>query len=272
MNTKPGVVKRFVVPVVAQREVAEDHFELELARPEALGDPVPGQFVSVLCRSAEGYDPLLRRPFSIYRVEADTFSVLYRAAGRGTRILSRARPGERVDMLGPLGRGFDIAPAQTGGRAILVGGGVGVPPIFHLAQVLSRRGVAVEACLGFASSRRAFGLAQWRRLGVEPQVATDDGSLGRRALVTELLHEAFERGAAPVFACGPRPMLAAVVQLAQAAGVPVQVAMEEWMACGVGACLSCVCRVRTEHGTAWARVCREGPVFDGYKVVWSDGC
>lgn len=265
------MAKRFVVPIVAQREVAEDHFELELVRPDELGEPVPGQFVGVLCRDGEGYDPLLRRPFSLYRVEADTFSILYRASGRGTRILTRARAGDKVDVLGPLGSGFDLSAAEAGGRAILVGGGVGVPPIFHLSQALGQRGVTVDVCVGFASARRAFGLADWRRLGVEPQVATDDGSLGRRGYVTELLEEALGRGPAPVFACGPRPMLAAVARLAQGAGAPVQVAMEEWMGCGVGACLSCVCLVRSEHGTRWARVCREGPVFDGSKVVWSDG-
>lgn len=260
---------QYLLEIIDQREVAPDHFELVLPRVEQLRAAEPGQFVAVLARSPESCDPLLRRPFSIYRATGDRFSLLYRVVGRGTRWLSRCRPGERIDCVGPLGRGFTYADLAPGARVVLVGGGVGIPPLFFLSQALQRRGILPEVFAGFASLGHVVGITEWQAAGVEPVLATDDGSAGHRGYVTDVVARRLAQGGVDrVYACGPRPMLANVAALASRYGVECQVAMEEWMACGVGVCLSCVCRIKEDGGNRWVRVCREGPVLDGRKVVW----
>ena len=258
------------VAVLRQRQVAPDHWELVLERTGPLREAEPGQFVNVSVRWSGSYDPLLRRPFSFFRESEEGISLLYRVVGRGTRRLAELREGDEVDLVGPLGNGF--AYRDLDGPALLVGGGTGVPPIFHLSQRLARAGMEHEVFVGFSTAAYAIGLEEWRDLGVDVRVATDDGSVGARGFVTLLLDERLKRGKVRrVYACGPKPMLRAVAQLAAACGVPSQVAMEEWMGCGLGVCLSCVCKVKAPDGRArWARVCREGPVFSGDEVVWSD--
>lgn len=184
--------------------------------------------------------------------------------------MAELQEGDVVDLVGPLGSGF--AYRDLDGPALLVGGGTGVPPIFHLSQRLVGAGMEHEVLVGFSTAAYALGLEEWRELGVEVRVATDDGSLGAPGFVTLLLEERLRRGPVRrIYACGPRPMLRAVARLASTYGVPSQVAMEEWMGCGLGVCLSCVCKVKAAGGQArWARVCREGPVFSGDEVVWSD--
>lgn len=265
------MAKQVRLEVIEHRQIAEDHFELRFPKVAPFGQAQPGQFVNVACSQAPSLDPLLRRPFSFYRVDDQSFSIVYRVVGRGTALLSRIRPGAHLDLLGPLGTGFPLTPWQGPGRALLVGGGVGVPPIFHLSQELQRRNLAFAVLTGFATSACAIGIEDWRARGIEPLVATDDGSLGHHGFVTDLLAQALQEPVTRVYACGPRPMLAKVVELADASGVDVYVAMEEWMACGVGVCLSCVCPVQTDDGVILQRVCSEGPVFDGRKVVWSGG-
>jgi len=265
--------------VLEHRMVAPGHFELVLPLERGMREAAPGQFVNIACRAEGALDPLLRRPFSVYWVEGDAFAVLYRVVGRGTRLLSQVKAGDFVDVVGPLGRGFDIEPfaqaSKRGERLVLAGGGVGVPPLYFLSQRLSEEGIPFTVAVGFAGRDQIVAVDRWRARGVEPAISTVDGSAGRRGLVTDLLEEAFAAAAhdgrvAGVFACGPVRMLAAVARIAAERGVPSQVAMEEWMGCGLGVCLSCVTKVRGEGGSLeWARVCREGPVFDGAKVVWS---
>lgn len=272
-NRLPEVIR---LPVLDHREVAEGHWELVLPLEGGLADVVPGQFVNVLCRDIAAYDPLLRRPFSVYWANGDRFGVMYRVVGRGTRLLSRLRAGDTVDLVGPLGRGFDWLPFKDrqGGRLVLVGGGVGVPPIYFLSERLKADGLSHTALVGFAGAKQIVAVDRWRSGGVEPGIATVDGSVGHPGFVTDLLQAALEQRdfGAPVmgvFACGPAAMLAAVSEICKRHEVPCQVALEEWMGCGLGVCLSCVCKVQGETGEPeWARVCREGPVFDGAKVVW----
>jgi|SRR5690606_15749849 len=263
---------QYLLEIIDHREVAPGYFELTLPQIGELARAEPGQFVNVLVRAPESFDPLLRRPLSIYRIAEDRFSLLYRVVGRGTRRLSQLRAGDVLDCVGPLGRGFTYRDLLPGAKVVLVGGGVGIPPLVFLSQKLLENGIVPEVFAGFASAEHVVGLNAWREAGLEPVVSTDDGSLGHRGYVTEVFAERLTRGSVErVYTCGPRPMLAKVATLAGRFGVACQVAMEEWMACGIGVCLSCVTKVQEDGAIRWARVCREGPVFDGRKVVWQGG-
>lgn len=260
--------EQFTVEVIEQRVVAKDHLEMVVSGHPALERAVPGQFVNVAVSNPLSYDPLLRRPFSLYRRLADNrFSLLYRVVGRGTQLLSQMVPGDVVDILGPLGKGFAIEPSMQ--KPVLVGGGVGVPPLFYWAQQALVDRYPVQAFLGFATADFVICAAEFEALGVAVHLTTDDGSAGRRGLVTAPLAEALAAGEVDsVYACGPRPMLAAVSALCQEHGIPAQLALEEWMGCGVGACLSCVVQCHTPEGPAYRRVCKEGPVFQAGEVCF----
>lgn len=265
------MAQRSLLEIVDHRPVAPGHWELVLPKTESLAKAAPGQFVMLSARGPSSYDPLLRRPISIYRVEESSWSVLYRVVGRGTAALATLKPGDVVDCFGPLGRGYVFHDLEEGAPVALVGGGIGAPPLFFLSQRLKEAGIIPEVFVGFATSAHVVAVADWETMGVAVRVSTDDGSRGRRGFVTELLAERLTRGRIRrIFACGPRPMLKAVARMARDEEIECQIAMEEWMACGIGVCLSCVVRVRAGSGEAWARVCREGPVFDGREVVWPD--
>jgi dihydroorotate dehydrogenase electron transfer subunit len=218
--------------------------------------PRPGQFYMLAAAERWGGGaaerPYLPRAFSFARAREDgTLEFLLEAVGPGTERLAELRPGDGLALVGPLGIGFDVAPSG-GSRPLLVGGGIGVAPIVCLSDEL---GPGAEVLLGF---RGAAWAEAARLFGGEPEVATDDGSAGRQALVTELLRERLDAGDAAVFACGPPPMLEAVRALCAARGVPAQLALESGMACGFGACFGCV--VPTREG--YVRLCVDGPVLD----------
>lgn len=257
----------FTTTLIAQRPIAHDHYEMILSHHPAFDQALPGQFIDVQVSSSGGSDPLLRRPFSLYRrFPNGNYSLVYRVVGRGTAALAKLRPGDSVNILGPLGRGFsEVAGA---GRVALVGGGVGVPPVLFLAQHLHGK-ADMKAILGFGTGELAFGASEFADLGVETTLTTVDGSLGRKGMVTEPLNELLAGGWCEViYACGPKPMLAAVAALSDRFGIPAQLSFEESMACGVGACLSCVLPVKSEGGVTYHRVCNEGPVFDSREVVF----
>jgi dihydroorotate dehydrogenase electron transfer subunit len=194
-----------------------------------------------------------------------TFEIVFDVVGAGTRALAGLRPHDVVDALGPLGRAFD--PPQAPAGCVLVGGGYGTAPLFFLATELRARGCRVDVVVGAATAGRLLDAVAAERLGHSLTVTTDDGSAGRRGLVTDPLPELLAgTGAERVYACGPMPMLAAVSRVAAAAGVACQVAVEEQMACGTGICFSCVLPV----GGRMARSCLEGPVFDGTAIAWAE--
>lgn len=230
--------------------------------------PQPGQF-SMLAAVADwggGQDerPHLPRAFSVARWQDGEAHYLLEDVGPGTRRLCGLRPGEEVWALGPLGRGF--SSPEDGRRAILVGGGVGIAPLAILQDLLPRQAAAatVTTLLGFRDGPHAQGA----ELLHDAQIATDDGAVGHRGLVTDLLaRELDEDPAALVYACGPAPMLEATRALCAARGVPARLALESGMACGFGACFGCV--VPTREG-GYARVCVEGPVFDAERLEHVD--
>jgi NAD(P)H-flavin reductase len=221
-------------------------------------DPRPGQFYMLAAaeRWGGGADerPYLPRAFSFARVRPDgTLDFMLEAIGPGTERLAELKPGDGLGLLGPLGIGFDVAAAAET-RALLVGGGIGAAPLVALQDEL---GPEARVLLGFRTAAHAEAAGLF--FASDPAVVTDDGSVGRRAFVTELLREELDRDpAATVYACGPPPMLEAVRALTAERGVPAQLALESGMACGYGACFGCV--VPTKHG--YVRLCVDGPVLD----------
>ncbi|HZB58732.1 MAG TPA: dihydroorotate dehydrogenase electron transfer subunit [Actinomycetota bacterium] len=270
---------RELCEVLERRRVGE-YQALTLAAPRVAEGARPGQFVHLL--AGEDRSLPLRRPFSIWRVGSGTVEVVFDVVGAGTRALAQLRPHDVVDALGPLGRPFDPPEAPVG--CLLVGGGYGAAPLFFLAAELRARGCRVDLVTGAATAARLLDPTEAGRLGSSLTVTTDDGSAGRRGLVTDPLPELLAgTGAERVYACGPMPMLAAVSRVAAVAGVACQVAVEEQMACGTGVCFSCVLPVGPGGGsgglepsppenreTRMARSCLEGPVFDGAAVAWAE--
>lgn len=270
--------------VVSQEKIATDIYSLILATPAAQ-KAVAGQFVSVYCKDRT---KLLPRPISICEInrEAETLRLVYRVTGKGTGTeeFSRLKAGDQVEILGPLGNGFPL----TGKQPLVIGGGIGVPPMLELAQALSRvllveevqagradgsgdsrqegRDARVTAVLGYRDSQ--LFLKEEFEPWAEVYVSTDDGSAGTKGTVIDAVRENGVE-ADVIFACGPKPMLRAVKAYAAEKGTPCYVSLEERMACGIGACLGCVCKTTGEDAHSHvhnARVCKDGPVFAAEEV------
>ena len=252
------------VPIVSNERDSDLYFRLVLRAPQIAPRVQPGQFAHV--RVLPMKDALLRRPFSIFQVEGHTLSILYKAVGKGTEALSRMRPGEEVSVIGPLGHGFTVPP-HGGETPLLVAGGYGMAAMYLLAQRSPQKGIV------FVGGRRRVDIlceAEFEALGWEVRATTEDGSHGEKGLVTQPLLAELKRGAGErkLFACGPTPMLKAVGRIADEAGLPAELSMDEHMCCGVGVCLTCVIPIKAGDGWEYQRTCTEGPVFDARQVVW----
>ncbi len=230
----------------------------------------PGQFVHLRC--LDSAEPLLRRPFSFHRLHRHSFELLYKVVGRGTKILAKKRKGETVDILGPLGNGFELKRDKTNksNAAILVAGGMGVAPLLALAEKLAHKNKIV-VLLGARTKNALLAEQDFKRLGAEVRLATDDGSKGRKGLVSDLLNNLLRsirstkyEVRCTIYACGPQEMLKAISRLSRRFKIASQGSLEENMACGLGACLGCA--VRTKR--AYRLVCKDGPVFDLQEIIW----
>ena len=234
----------------------------------------PGHFLAVQVGGPDS-SMLLRRAFAIYDVKergvyGGTVEFVFAVHGRGTAWLSSRRQGDALDVVGPLGRPFRLPKGPV--NVTLVGGGYGSAPLLPLAVALRERGCRVDVVLGAGTADRLFGFLEAKRMADSISVSTDDGSMGTRGRVTDLLPGVLDRSRADVvYACGPMPMLRAVAELAEQRGLPSQVAVEESMACGIGVCMTCVLPVVGSDGlTRMVRSCVEGPVFAGDRVRWDD--
>ena len=255
-----------VAEVVGRRPV-NAYVELTLAAPEIAGRAEPGQFVAFAIGGATS-SLLLRRSIAIAGAGDGVVTVVVAPHGPGSAWLAGLRVGERVDVVGPLGRPFPAAPA--GARALLVGGGYGAAALVGLAARLRGGGSEVDAVAGAASADRLCSVPELEVVASRVEVTTDDGTAGRRGRVTLAVEELLD-GAGIVYACGPMPMLRAVADAATARGVPSYVAVEESMACGIGICMTCVLPIVGEDGrTRFSRSCTEGPVFGGDRVRFAD--
>lgn len=256
----PGPVRAWAT-VRGNRRAAADTWWLELEAPAIADAARPGQFLMIGFGLAQVGAPFLPRPFSVgWRGDDGRIGLLVREFGAGTRRLGGLRAGDRVLVLGPLGRPFRLDPARP---AVCVAGGVGLAPFLFLAAEARHGGPPVRLLYGERSADRVFDPDLIRELtGVEPELFTEDGGAGRRGLVLDGL---VEGDRSLLLACGPTPMLAALARLARSRGLDLQVSVEEHMGCGVGTCQGCV--VRGADGS-WIKSCTDGPVFDAGELAW----
>ncbi|NOY53283.1 MAG: dihydroorotate dehydrogenase electron transfer subunit [Deltaproteobacteria bacterium] len=260
------LIRNLSSELIKNEEVALGIRRLTLSLDGDLYSCAPGRFVMV--RASSSLDPLLGRAFSVHDYAAQRLSILYRVAGRGTEWISRRKPGERLNLTGPLGTGFDVTSPVR--KAVLIAGGVGVAPFRFLARTLRDRGVKVILFYGARTAAELVPLDEFAASGMTVLTATDDGSLGEPGTVTELFREHLRKTSpsesVKVYACGPRPMLLEVARMTRGAGIDCEVSLESVMACGLGTCMGCV--IRTTGG--YRRVCREGPVFDAGELLLHD--
>ncbi|MDD4909224.1 MAG: dihydroorotate dehydrogenase electron transfer subunit [Candidatus Omnitrophica bacterium] len=252
--------------IIRHFNIAPSRCKLILRAPTIAKRAKPGQFVHV--RTSQSAQVLLRRPFSVHRArpQAGSIEIAYEIAGRGTELLSEKRPGVKLDIIGPLGNGFDTSSVSE--AAILVAGGMGVAPLIFLAEKLTegkrkKEKGKIVVLIGAKSKSHLICVNDFKKLGCEVRVATDDGSAGFKGKVTDLLRHYILRESASIYACGPLPMLKIIGDISRKHNIPAQVSMEQFMGCGLGACMGCV--IETRYG--YKRVCHDGPVFDARDIM-----
>jgi dihydroorotate dehydrogenase electron transfer subunit len=271
-------MKNYKTVVLSNQEISPGYYRMRILAPGYDAVAQAGQFV--MFRVQRALPPLLRRPFGIFRtgfLPADCeglaarefIEIVYKVVGQGTEIMQGLHGGDKIELLGPLGRGFDLGPADR--EKILVGGGIGLVPLYMLAQKLENKALT-RLLMGGRTRDDIITVTEFERLGVETYVSTEDGSLGEEGLVTQVLERKLNKYPdATVYACGPMPMIDAVQRICQRHNVPLQVSLEALMACGVGACLGCVVKGagHSEEQPRYLCTCKEGPVFHARQLDWS---
>ena len=283
--------------IISNEQVNKDCWRITLDSPRIASDAKPGQFVNVKIR--EGHDPLLRRPFSVSRcikLDTDTigFELIYKVVGRGTHLMTNLVRGDELDIIGPLGRGFDWQ--RDKGVHILLAGGIGSAGLLMLGDEISKRlkedELELYVLLGAETKDALLLEKEFGMLGGKVLVSTDDGTYGHKGFVTELLKDSIDRGEIPrdcaLYACGPEPMLKSLAPICQEYQVPAQISIERHMMCGFGGCFNCVCKVDKnsvltyrdltashiqfipEEEFGYALVCKDGPVFHIEEVLFDE--
>jgi len=273
---------QFKARIISNEKLAPDHFVLMFKAEKEARKTKPGQFFTIKVNDSN--TPLLRRPFGAHIIEKGRIGILYKVVGKATKILSTKKKGETLDILGPLGNGFNLEHVTNRrcceGRAkrgtkqsqvILVAGGHGAAPLAALAKELIAYRLSLIAYIGARTKKHVVCGRDFRKLGAKVHIATDDGSKGYKGLVTDLLKREItkpktknQKPKTAIYACGPNPMLKEVAGIAKHYGIQCQVSLEEYMACGIGTCLGCA--VKTRAG--YKMVCKDGPVFNAKEIVW----
>ncbi|MFP7296067.1 dihydroorotate dehydrogenase electron transfer subunit [Neobacillus niacini] len=256
------MIKKELCRIISQTEIAKDIFQLTVEADFVNEIKAPGQFVHI--RVDKSIDPLLRRPISISSVDRENsqFTMIYRREGKGTTMLAEKDQGMKLDILGPLGNGFPVDEVNPGETALLVGGGIGVPPLYELSNQLSNKGVKVIHVLGFQTQSAVFYEEEFMGNG-ETYITTVDGSYGSKGFVTDIIkHLKFDC----LYTCGPTPMLRAIEK--EYAHKKLFLSLEERMGCGIGACFACVCKISEDPSeVSYKKVCSDGPVFRAGEVL-----
>ncbi|MDD2366113.1 MAG: dihydroorotate dehydrogenase electron transfer subunit [Desulfuromonadaceae bacterium] len=271
---------QFTAMILSNIEVSPGYWRMRMTAPAECAAAEPGQFV--MLRVSGSIDPLLRRPFGIFDVGVYTpahsggvaqpyIEILYRVVGKGTALLATLHSSDLLDVLAPLGKGFYMGAVEE--EKLIVGGGVGLAPLYLLAKELVKES-KVRLFAGGRTRDDILCITEFERLGVECYTATEDGSLGECGLVTEALLRRLDKlkGNASVYACGPQGMLSAVANIAAERNIKCQVSLEGYMACGVGACLGCVAPGYNHSSETpdFRCVCTEGPVFEAGELKWRE--
>lgn len=271
--------------ILENREIGPQRYKMALFAPQIGRQAKPGQFIHV--RVCKSFPPLLRRPFSVHRVEGQKIEILYKVVGKGTEILSEKKRGEYLDILGPLGKGYRL-PQKRGqvqysrgsptasskiSDIILVAGGTGVASLLFLAESISVANpeLSILVLIGAKNREELLCERDFAKLGCQVEVATENGTRGYKGLASDLLEKYLplsrERTKPTVFACGPSQMLKRIGKISRKHQFPCQVSLEERLGCGVGACLGCVVKAKGSSYT-YKRVCKDGPVFDAGELIW----
>ncbi len=249
-------------PIIEKKTLAKEMYSFVILCPEVAQAAVPGQFVHIRIGSFT-----LRRPISICEIDKNkgTLRIVFEVRGNGTAEIAGLNKGDLIDMLAPLGHGFTVNSDYK--KVICIGGGIGTPPMLPLAQIYGEKAAVIT---GFRSANAVILQDDFKKAGAETILCTDDGTMGVHGFVTQPLEEMLKNGGADaIYACGPMPMLKGIANLAKQYGVPMcEVSLEERMACGVGACLGCACKVKRNDEEYFLHVCKNGPVFNSEEVVW----
>ena len=242
-------MKQSLFSIVSNTPLTDSVYKMVLSG-DTSAITAPGQFVNIQLTGK-----FLRRPISVCDYDAQTLTIVYKVVGKGTEQMAAMAAGETLDILTGLGNGYDLAPA--GDRPVLLGGGVGVPPLYHLAKRLLALGKEVTVVLGFNTASEIFYEKEFQALGCKTFVTTVDGSYGKKGFVTDALPEDYTY----FYTCGPEPMLKAVYRTTNTSG---QMSFEQRMGCGFGACMGCSCKTLTGN----KRICKEGPVMRKEEILW----
>lgn len=247
--------------VISNEPLIKDFIYLmKIKEDEIARSAKPGQFIEI----KTGEIPLLRKPISIFAVDKNsgTISILYQVKGQGTKNLSLFEIGQSIDLIGPLGNGFTIEKFEK--KCLLIGGGIGIAPLYELGLRLKEAGNEVEILLGFSSKETSYAIEYFKELGTVT-ITTMDGSLGVKGTVGAILDSYKFEDVSRAYACGPEPMLKYLKSLEDK--VDLELSLEAYMGCGLGACLSCVCKMKDGD---YKRVCKEGPVFQAKEVTFDE--
>lgn len=266
--------------ILAQSNIKDNYWHCELSAPQVAKNALPGQFINI--RVSDNLDPLLRRPISVHGASGTKIKILYEVVGKATAILSQKKTGEFLDILGPLGSGFNCPePGAWNPTSILVAGGMGVAPLNFLAEKLVKSTIhhpssTIKVLIGARTKKGLLCVNDFKKLGCQVKIATDDGSSGFKGRVSDLLKHLLSTIHHPpstIYACGPELMLKSVTDISNKCGIPAQLSLEEHMSCGIGACLGCVIKVKSKkskvkNGFEYKSVCKEGPVFLAKDLIW----
>ncbi len=254
--------------ILSNKKLGRECYLMEFEAAPIARTAKPGQFIHLRC--SDGVVPLLRRPFSIHKVNRRTIYILYRLVGRGTEFLAGKKAGEYLDVVGPLGNGFSYSRSKTA-NSVLVAGGMGVAPLLMLARELIRYQTKVNILVLIGARTKKLILCEkdFKDLGIKVKISIE-GSSSRQGVVTDLLGGVLSAGRYPsstvIYACGPKKMLKKLAEISGRYGITAQASLEGNMACGVGACLGCAISTKT----GYQRVCTEGPVFNLDEVIWEE--
>ena len=244
-------MKQGIFQIVENKALTDTVYQMKL-QGDTSAITLPGQFVNILLDGL-----YLRRPISVCDVENDVLTIVYKVVGKGTQKMSQMEKGQ-LDILSGLGNGYDLS--KSGEKPVLIGGGVGVPPMYLLCKELLRQGKKPSVILGFNKANEIFYKEEFEKLGVNVTVTTVDGSVGIRGFVTDALQKL---DYSYVYTCGPEPMLRALWKTIKTSG---QFSFEKRMGCGFGACMGCSCKTIT----GYKRICKEGPVLEKEEISWED--